>query len=206
QNKVASRHNTSQSHLSKKREKAQQLQTFLPFYGGGSLSSEISALRLSYLQNGGNDQLILVQLHDLLAEALQLEQRVKHPKIQRKERNYRERDTFKRNLDSELISLEVENQRLEEEILKLQLKRQRNCRSQKPLKTSIGQRLMLSLYGDESDQLIQKDSYQKMRALKTEIDLLKQEVAIRRLQRHMRNSKTRDLPNATVRTPGFLPM
>ncbi|XP_048384134.1 coiled-coil domain-containing protein 17-like isoform X2 [Stegostoma tigrinum] len=206
QNKVASRHNTSQSHQSKRKEKAQQLQTFLPFYGGGSLSSEISALRLSYLQNGGNDQLILIQLHDLLAEALQLEQRVKHPKTQRKERNYREHDTFKCNLDSELISLEVENQRLEEEILKLQLRRQRNHRSQKPLKTSIGQRLMLSLYEDESDQLIQKDSYQKMRALKTEIDLLKQEMEIRRLQRHMRNSKTRDLPNATVRTPAFLPM
>ncbi|XP_060702280.1 coiled-coil domain-containing protein 17-like [Hemiscyllium ocellatum] len=206
QNKVASRHHTSQSHLSKKKEKVQQLQTFLPFYGGGSLSSEISALRLSYLQNGGNDQLILIQLHDLLAEAMQLEQRVKQPKTQRKERSYREHETSKRNLDSELISLEVENQQLEEEILKLQLKQQRNRRSQKALKTSIGQRLTLSLYGDESDQLIRKDSYQKMRTLKTEIDLLKQEVEIQRLQRHKRNSKTRDLPNATERTSSFLPM
>ncbi|XP_078071436.1 coiled-coil domain-containing protein 17 [Mustelus asterias] len=209
QNKVASRHNTSHSHLSKRKEKIQHLPTFLPFFGGGSLSTEISALRLSYLQNGGNDQLILIQLHDLLAEALQLEQRVKHPRTHRKERNHREQhSTSKRNLDSELISLEVENQRLEDEILKLQLKRQRSRRSQKLLKTSIGQRLMLSIDGDENDQLqlTRKDSNQKMRALKTEIDLLKQEMEIQRLQRRMRTSKTRDLPNATARTPPFLPM
>ncbi|XP_078426566.1 coiled-coil domain-containing protein 17-like isoform X2 [Cetorhinus maximus] len=209
QNKVASRHNTSHSHLSKRREKVQHPQTFLPFYGGGSLSSEISALRLSYLQNGGSDQLILVQLHDLLAEALQLEQRVKHPRTHRKERKHREQhNTLKRNLDSELISLEVENQRLEDEILKLQLKRQRNRGSQKPLKTSFSQRLMLSIDGDENDQpqLTQKDSNQKMRALKTEIDLLKQEIEIQRLQRRMRTPKTRDHPDATAHTPPFLPM
>ncbi|XP_038660350.1 coiled-coil domain-containing protein 17-like isoform X1 [Scyliorhinus canicula] len=208
-NKVASRHNTSHSHLSKRKEKVQQLQTFLPFYGGGSLSSEISTLRLSYLQNGGNDQLILIQLHDLLAEALQLEQRVKHPRTHRKERNHREQhSTFKRNLDSELISLEVENQRLEDEILQLQLKGQRSRTSQKLLKTSIGQKLMLSIDGDENDQrqLTRKDSNQKMRALKTEIDILKQEMEIQRLQRRMRTSKTRDLPNVTARTPPFLPM
>ncbi|XP_067885029.1 coiled-coil domain-containing protein 17-like isoform X2 [Heterodontus francisci] len=207
QNKIASRQTTSHSHSSKRKEKLQQLQSLLPFYGGGSLSSEISALRLSYLQNGGNDQLILIQLHDLLAEALQLEQRVKHPRTQRKERNHRERDTFKRNLDSELISLEIENQRLEEEILKLQLKRQSNRRSHKLLKTSIGQRLMLS-DGEENDQLqlTRKDRNQKLRSLKTEIDLLKQEMEIQRLQRHMRTSKTRDLPDETPPTPPFLPM
>ncbi|XP_067839519.1 coiled-coil domain-containing protein 17-like isoform X2 [Heptranchias perlo] len=206
-NKVVSRQSTLHSHSSKKKEKVQQPQTFVPFYGGGSLSSEISVLRLSYLQNGGNDQLILVQLQDLLAEALQMERRVKHPRTHRKERNHRGHDTFKRNLDSELISLELENQRLEEEILKLQLKRQRNRGSQKSLKTSIGQRLML-LDGDENDQLqlTRKDSNQKMRALKTEIDLLKQEMEIQRLQRHLRSSKTRDLPVAPPSTPPLLPM
>ncbi|XP_051876294.1 uncharacterized protein LOC127572746 [Pristis pectinata] len=140
QNKAVSRQSTLQSRSSKKKETVQQAQTFVPFYGGGSLSSEISALRLSYLQNGGNDQLILVQLHDLLAEALQVERRMKLPRTHRKERTDRGHDTLRRNLDSELISTEIENQRLEEEILKLQVRRQRNQRRQKPLKTSIGEK------------------------------------------------------------------
>ncbi|XP_062903740.1 coiled-coil domain-containing protein 17-like [Mobula hypostoma] len=207
QNKAVSRQSTLHSRPSKRKDIVQQAQTFVPFYGGGSLSSEISALRLSYLQNGGNDQLILVQLHDLLAEALQVERRVKLSRTHRKDRTYRGHDTLRRNLDFELISTEIENQRLEEGILKLQLKRQRNHRREKPLKTSIGQRLTLS-EGDEKDQvqITWKDNNQKMKALKTEIDLLKQDLEIQRLQRHMRSSKIRDHPAVPLPTPAHLPV
>ncbi|XP_032874324.1 coiled-coil domain-containing protein 17-like [Amblyraja radiata] len=205
QNKARSRQSSLPSRNSKKKEALHQPQTFVPFYGGGSLPSEISALRLSYLQNGGNDQLILVQLHDLLAEALQVERREKLPRTHRKERAHRGHDTLRRNLDSELITAEIENQRLEEEILKLRVKRQRNHRPQKPLKTSTGHRLILTGGGKDQAPISWKDDNQKMRALKTEIDLLKQDMEIQRLQRHLRSSKTQVLAAAPVPTPPLMP-
>ncbi|XP_055486522.1 uncharacterized protein LOC129693775 [Leucoraja erinacea] len=205
QNKARSRQSSLPSRNSKKKETLHQPQTFVPFYGGGSLPSEISALRLSYLQNGGNDQLILVQLHDLLAEALQVERREKLPRTHRKERAHRGHDTLRRNLDSELITAEIENQRLEEEILKLRVKRQRNHRPQKALKTSTGHRLILTGGGKDQALISWKDDNQKMRALKTEIDLLKQDMEIQRLQRHLRSSKTQVLAAAPVPTPPLVP-
>ncbi|XP_073407463.1 coiled-coil domain-containing protein 17-like isoform X2 [Dendrobates tinctorius] len=62
-------------------------QQFVPIYGGGGLTSEISALRMTYLQNGGNDQMILANLQDLLTEAQLIEQREKHPRSIRKKKN-----------------------------------------------------------------------------------------------------------------------
>uniref|UniRef100_H3AXV0 Coiled-coil domain containing 17 n=1 Tax=Latimeria chalumnae TaxID=7897 RepID=H3AXV0_LATCH len=80
--------------------------------GNGSLSYEISALRLAYLQGGGNDPVILAQMYDLQMEAQILERK-------------RKQELPHRALDAELLAVELENQRLEDEILKLKLQRER---------------------------------------------------------------------------------
>ncbi|XP_015195740.2 coiled-coil domain-containing protein 17-like [Lepisosteus oculatus] len=167
-NKTESRHSDSRLYTFKKKESDKtHSHTYIPFYGGGALSSEISALRLTYLQNGGNDQLILAQLHDLLNEALQVEQQGKHIHPSEINSHKREYDSIRRHLNRDLIAVEIENQRLEEDFMKLQMKRRRDPRQLRaPHKYRPGD--------------------QKIKALKADIDLLKQQIEIHRLRRKVK--------------------
>eukprot|EP00062_Callorhinchus_milii_P014518 gi/632963943/ref/XP_007898159.1/ PREDICTED: coiled-coil domain-containing protein 17 [Callorhinchus milii] len=89
--------------------------TFLPFASRGNLAAEISALRIVYLQSGGRDPGILAQFNALQAEAQLLKTSTRPIKEKRKRQ-----DPTHRLLDAELLTVELENQHLEDEILKLQ--------------------------------------------------------------------------------------
>ncbi|XP_048874515.1 coiled-coil domain-containing protein 17 [Brienomyrus brachyistius] len=133
--------------------------------GDGTLSSEISALQLSYLQSGGSDHLILVQLQDLLKEALEVElhqEMQTHARPYYMERSKRARHTDKLQLNRDLIATELQNRRLEEEIMRSQRKRWRDSR------------------------LLSHPTEQKMKAMQTDMDLLKQEIEINHMRRRVR--------------------
>ncbi|XP_077306927.1 coiled-coil domain-containing protein 17 isoform X1 [Lithobates pipiens] len=98
--------------------------TFVPFpLRGSNLSSEISALQLAYVQSGGSDPAVLAQMRDLQAEALSFED-LTH-KQERKEKKKKRHEVAPRALDVEFMAVEMENQRLEEEIFNLKLHRSR---------------------------------------------------------------------------------
>ncbi|XP_028660899.1 coiled-coil domain-containing protein 17-like [Erpetoichthys calabaricus] len=194
--KNLSMHSDSPLYSSKKKAKLPEFQphTYIPFYGGGLLSSEISALRLSYLQNGGNDQIILAQIQDLLNEALQLEQQAKQPQIHHHKDKHRRgpQESLRRSLTRDLITLEVENQRLESELVKLQLKKRKDPKFSK---TAYSRRTgHLPLYLPENGD-------HKMRVLKRDIDLLRQELEVQRLRRHIKTSVTQAPPEQTAPSP-----
>ncbi|XP_047016795.2 uncharacterized protein LOC108276577 [Ictalurus punctatus] len=95
------------------------IEKYTPVCSCGVLSTEISTLRLSYLQSGGNDPQILAHLQHLLDAAIKLEtQAGKAPLPKTK----RQRDN-RRYMSRELVSTELENQRLEEEIMKLEFRK-----------------------------------------------------------------------------------
>ncbi|MBN3311184.1 CCD17 protein, partial [Amia calva] len=185
-NKVHSRHSDSQLYTSKNKEKEMlHSQTYVPFYGGGVLSSEISAVRLTYLQNGGNDQMILAQLQDLLKEALQVEEQGKQSWNHRpkdRSKHHRGHDAIKSRLNRDLITIEIENQRLEEEITKFQLKKR--TEPQLP-RTTYNYR----------------PTDQKIKAMRADIDLLKQEIDIHRLRRRMKTTAVQDRHRQTSLSP-----
>ncbi|XP_070562570.1 uncharacterized protein [Ptychodera flava] len=89
-------------------------------YHTGSLVSEISAMRLAYLQSGGNDPVVLAQMHDMQAEAQMLEDIAKS-KVKKKKKPKENDNGF----NAQVMMLELENQRLQEEILYQQNKRKR---------------------------------------------------------------------------------
>ncbi|XP_030047956.1 coiled-coil domain-containing protein 17 [Microcaecilia unicolor] len=169
------------SRVKQKEEKIQPplQQGYIHFYGGGSLSSEISALRLTYLQNGGNDSMILLHLQDLLTEAQHLEQQGRGTRQPQKKK--RRNGTVKHDVNMELITLEIENQCLEDEILKLQLKRQRSAQL---FKTS-SRKIDLPMF-------LKHDPKYKMKTLSAEIGLLKQELESQRQRRRMKTTCTQD--------------
>ncbi|KAG9263459.1 coiled-coil domain-containing protein 17-like isoform X1 [Astyanax mexicanus] len=151
-------------------------QTYLPVYDGGALSAEISTLRLSYLQSGGKDSQILAQLQDLLDEALKVEKqpgKSAQPRpcqTERTKQRPKPRDR-RRDFSRELISTECENQRLEEEIMRLQLRRRRPAVSRTTPPAHCRPR------------------EQEMRSMKMDIDLLKHEIEINHLKRQIRSRK-----------------
>ncbi|KAK2835200.1 hypothetical protein Q5P01_015684 [Channa striata] len=85
----------------------------------GPLSNQIKALRHAYMQSGGSDPAIVAHMIDLQAEAQSLE------------RNHQQQPPWtgrrvkppRRGPSWELLAVEQENQRLEEEILRMQLAR-----------------------------------------------------------------------------------
>nr|XP_015210948.1 PREDICTED: coiled-coil domain-containing protein 17 [Lepisosteus oculatus] len=108
--------------LQGKKEQHQHISFDFIASGDGPLSTQIRALRLAYMQSGGADPAILAQMHDLQAEAHTLERA--GPKAEHRQK--KRRGEFRpQGLDSELLAVERENQRLEEEILRLQLNRER---------------------------------------------------------------------------------
>nr|XP_033773794.1 coiled-coil domain-containing protein 17-like isoform X2 [Geotrypetes seraphini] len=172
----------SDSHVCvKQKKKIQPLlqQGYIHFYGVGSLSSEISALHLTYLQNGGNDPMILLHLQNLLTEAQHLEQQGRG--IRQPQKKKRENGTVKHDLNMELIALEIENQCLEDEILKLQLKRQR---SDQWFKKSSRKR--------DLPMFLKDNPKYKMKTLSAEIGLLRQELENQRQRHCMKTTYTAD--------------
>ncbi|MGH0173975.1 UNVERIFIED_CONTAM: hypothetical protein FKN15_066888 [Acipenser sinensis] len=167
--------------------------TYIPFYGGGILSSEISALRLSYLQNGGNDHMILAQLQALLHEALQVEQREKQPRTHHHKKSKRGHDSlFRHSLNRELFALEIENRRLEDEIMTFQMKKRKDPTFSQTSHNSRPSRFPQSVTANRD---------QKMKTMKTDIDLLKQEIEIHRLGRRMKTSTTQVPPDQAALSP-----
>ncbi|XP_073507874.1 coiled-coil domain-containing protein 17-like isoform X1 [Phyllobates terribilis] len=158
-------------------------QPFVPIYGGGSLTSEISALRMTYLQNGGNDQMILANLQDLLTEAQLIEQREKRARSIRKKKNKKGYTSTKWDLNEKLITLEFENQQLEDELFKLQLQRQKNTRIPRTTNGEIERNLQFPRF-------VKAQSQQNVKTLNAELEVLKQELEIQKLKRRIKTSVT----------------
>ncbi|XP_069820486.1 coiled-coil domain-containing protein 17-like isoform X2 [Dendropsophus ebraccatus] len=184
----------SESTTSRKLERAFQ-KPFVHIYGGGSLTSEISALRMTYLQNGGNDQMILANLQDLLTEAQLIEQREKRAHSIRKKKNKKGYPNTKWDLNEKLITLEMENQQLEDELFKLQLQRQRNTRIPRTTNGEVERTLQFPRFMKERTQ-------QNVKTLNAELEVLKQELEIQKLKRRIKTSVTqRSKPRLDILHP-----
>ncbi|KAM9330641.1 coiled-coil domain-containing protein 17-like [Gastrophryne carolinensis] len=176
---LSRRTKSSASHKDEKKTIVLQ-QPFVPFYGGGRLSQEISALRITYLQNGGNDPMILAHLQDLLTEAQLIEQKEKHGQSLRR-RNKKEYGATKWHLNDKLITLEMENQQLEHELFRLQLQRQKKNRIPKTTHGDL----------DRSRQFppfFKQPANHKIKSLNAELEILKHELEVQKLKRHMETS------------------
>ncbi|XP_044141624.1 coiled-coil domain-containing protein 17-like [Bufo gargarizans] len=177
---IATKH--SEYPFSRKIERAPIQQPFVPIFGGGCLTSEISALRMAYLQNGGNDQIILANLQDLLTEAQLMEQREKRAHFIRKKKSKRY-TTTKLDMNEKLVTLEIENQQLEDELFKLQLQRQRNTRIPRTTNGEIERTVRFPKFAKEQTQ-------QNIKTLNAELEVLKQELEIQKLKRRIKTSVT----------------
>ncbi|XP_062410706.1 coiled-coil domain-containing protein 17-like isoform X2 [Sardina pilchardus] len=134
---------------------------------GGSLSSEISNVHLSYLQHGGHSPQVLSQLQDLLSEALQVEMHLgkqPNPKTHQREPSKRRYDSDWYQINKQLITTEIENQKLEEELRAAQLRKTKASRLARS--THMG-----------------PPRGGQVHAMKMDIDLLKHELEINRLKR-----------------------
>ncbi|KAK7144822.1 hypothetical protein R3I94_011037 [Phoxinus phoxinus] len=120
----------------------------------GPLSAQIRALRLAYMQSGGSDPEVLAHMHDLQAEAITLEQA--RPRADGKTKGRRMKSPH-RVLDPDVLAVEQENQKLEEEIFRIQLARERHK-------------------GEHGLIDIQKDHIHQMASLQAEIAFLKREI------------------------------
>ncbi|GFN80159.1 coiled-coil domain-containing protein 17 [Plakobranchus ocellatus] len=84
-----------------------------PIYYGNSLVAEIIAVRQAYIQNGGNDPDILQQLAQMQAEAQAIDDSLRNrPAIKIKGKSHPD--------NSNLFALELENERLQRQLLLLQ--------------------------------------------------------------------------------------
>ncbi|XP_022622142.1 coiled-coil domain-containing protein 17 [Seriola dumerili] len=119
----------------------------------GPLSTQIKALQQAYVQSGGSDPVIVAQMIDLQAQAQSLEtnQPAASTKARKKKLKPRQRCP-----SLELLVLEQENQRLEEEILRIQLARERNHDYEAAARTELG--------------LIQRENLQQLSSLQAEME------------------------------------
>ncbi|XP_029905621.1 coiled-coil domain-containing protein 17 [Myripristis murdjan] len=126
----------------------------------GSLSAQIKSLRQAYMQSGGSDPAIVAQIIDLQAEAQTLEQNQQGPTAKTRRKKVRPPS---QGQSWELLALERENQRLEEEILRLQLARERHHGHEAAVRTDL--------------QPIQRENLlHHMASLQAEMDSLGREV------------------------------
>ncbi|KAJ7402147.1 coiled-coil domain containing 17 [Pitangus sulphuratus] len=91
----------------------------------GPLSAEARALRLSYLRAGGHDPAILDQLLHLQLEATVLERGT--PGLRGGRKMAEPPGTGTQGLDAALLAVELENWRLEDEVLALKVRRERRA-------------------------------------------------------------------------------
>ncbi|XP_072366918.1 coiled-coil domain-containing protein 17 isoform X2 [Scyliorhinus torazame] len=131
------------------------------------LQMESIALKLVYLQSGGNDPTILAQIHGLQAEAHRLEKSTRPPKEKKKKH-----ESPHRSLDAELLAVELENQRLEDDILKLKLQRERRNPDDEL---------------EKEMQAMHREHINKVNDLQGEIEMLKSEANRRRMRRGLRS-------------------
>ncbi|KAF1385408.1 hypothetical protein PFLUV_G00107450 [Perca fluviatilis] len=89
----------------------------------GPLSTQIKALWQAYMQSGGSDPAIVAQMIDLQAEAQSLEKNQPATAGRAKKKRAKPRQ---RGVSWELLAVEQDNTRLEEEILRTQLLRERH--------------------------------------------------------------------------------
>ncbi|XP_076440309.1 uncharacterized protein LOC143279891 isoform X2 [Babylonia areolata] len=140
--------------------------TFIyPVYYGNSLVAEIIAVRQAYLQNGGNDPEILAQLAQMQAEAQAIDDNLKNAQ----KRQPRER----KDGTSQLLSLEMENERLQRQLLLLQ--------EQKIISSSRRK----DNREDELENEIQRmhrDHLRKMHDLQREMERIRQETLADRMR------------------------
>ncbi|KAK3550315.1 hypothetical protein QTP86_024310 [Hemibagrus guttatus] len=122
-------------------------------------------LRLSYLQSGGKDPQILAHLQCLLDAAIKLEMQAGKTPLPKTKR---QRDKY---LSRELVSVELENQRLEEEIMKMEL-------GKRTSRTTPNFR----------------PAEQEMREAKMDIELLKHEIEVNRLRKQIMSRKMAPSP------------
>ncbi|XP_060723526.1 coiled-coil domain-containing protein 17 [Tachysurus vachellii] len=122
------------------------------------LSNQIRSLHLAYIQSGGSDPEVLAHLHDLQAESHALEQ--SRPAAEHRTRKNRRMKFSHPALDSIIMAVEQENQQLEEQILKLQIDRERHRGR------AAGSEL----------SLIQRHHIHQLSSLQTEISNLRKEV------------------------------
>ncbi|XP_055364604.1 coiled-coil domain-containing protein 17 [Betta splendens] len=90
----------------------------------GPLSAQIRALRRAYMQSGATDPDIVAQMIDLQAEAQSLERHQPAAAVAKKKKV----KSSQRGASWELLVVEQENQRLEEEILRIQIAREQRRR------------------------------------------------------------------------------
>ncbi|XP_075707424.1 coiled-coil domain-containing protein 17-like [Rhinoderma darwinii] len=189
---MSTRHCESPASRKIERAPVPHQQPFIPIYGGGSLTSEISALRMTYLQNGGNDHMILANLQDLLTEAQLIEQREKHVRSIRKKKNKKGYTTTKWDLNEKLITLEIENQQLEDELFKLQLHKQRNSRIPRTTNGEVEKTLQFPRF-------LKEQTKHNVKTLNAELEVLKQELEIQKLKRRIKTSVTqRAIPQLDI--------
>ncbi|XP_062251613.1 coiled-coil domain-containing protein 17 [Platichthys flesus] len=100
----------------------------------GPLSAQIKALRQTYMQSGGSDPAVMAQMTDLQAEAQRLEENHGAAAASAEDRSRKVRPRLP-GPSWELLVLEQENQRLEEEILRMQLDRERKHDSEAAVRT-----------------------------------------------------------------------
>nr|XP_042700972.1 coiled-coil domain-containing protein 17 isoform X2 [Chrysemys picta bellii] len=98
--------------------------SLIPFPpAAGPLSSEMRALHLAYLQGGGSDPAVLAQMYDLQVEATALERAAGRQEHKERKKKHQAAGIGPRGLDAELLAVELENQRLEDELFKLKMQR-----------------------------------------------------------------------------------
>ncbi|KAM4722943.1 LOW QUALITY PROTEIN: coiled-coil domain-containing protein 17 [Rhinophrynus dorsalis] len=132
---------------------------FIPFpLRGSSLSSEISALQLAYVQSGGSDPSVLAQMRDLQAEAMTFEE-ITHKQERKEKKKRKQNGGAPRVLDVELMAVELENQRLEEEIFNMKLQRGKKKEN-----------------GDSEMMEMQREHLQQMAHLQSDIEQLRRDV------------------------------
>ncbi|XP_025108860.1 uncharacterized protein LOC112573069 isoform X2 [Pomacea canaliculata] len=152
-----------------KTEPERQTKSYIyPIYYGNSLVAEIVAVRQAYLQNGGNDPDILAQLAQMQAEAQAIDDSMRNAQKKGKDR--------KDGVPSNLLTLELENERLQRQLLLLQ--------EQKIISTNRRK----DNREDELDQEIRRlhrDHLQKMYQLQREIERLRQETLFDRMRFEM---------------------
>ncbi|KAL9846266.1 coiled-coil domain-containing protein 17 [Geothlypis trichas] len=100
---------------------ALHLDTLLP--PAGPLTAEARALRVSYMRSGGHDPAILEQLLHLQLEATVLEKGTAGLRRGRQEPP----STGTHGLDAALLAVELENRRLEDELLAMKVRRERRA-------------------------------------------------------------------------------
>ncbi|GAA6221346.1 coiled-coil domain-containing protein 17 isoform X1 [Lates japonicus] len=129
----------------------------------GSLSTQITALRQAYMQSGGSDPAIVAQMIHLQAEAQCLEKN--QPAASAKARKKKVKPP-QRGPSWELLVLEQENQRLEEEILRIQLARERNRDYEAAMRSEL--------------ELIQREDLQQISSLQAAMERSKEAPRLRR--------------------------